>query len=81
MFKVELPRRDLASFLATCPVPTDAFAQGSAGLLGPDQGFWDPDHAAHLRTGQVVKNGRATNVGIDESRSDVATLYIVNHGT
>ena len=81
MFKVELPRRDLASFLATCPVPSDAFEDGSAGFLGPDQGFWDPSKAAHLRTGQVVKNARATNVGVDDGRADVATLYIVNHGT
>jgi hypothetical protein len=81
MFKVELPRRDLPSFLATCPVPADAFEEGSAGFLGPDQGFWDPSKATHLRTGQVVNNARATNVGVDDGRPDTATLYIVNHGT
>lgn len=81
MFKVELPRRDLAAFLATCPVPADAFEDGSAGFLGPDQGFWDPGSATHLRTGQIVRNARATNVGIDDGRPDVAVLYIVNHGT
>jgi hypothetical protein len=29
----------------------------------------------------VVKNARATNIGVDEGRADVATLYVVNHGT
>lgn len=81
MFKVELPRRDLASFLVTCPVPADAFEEGSAGFLGPDQGFWDPSQALHLRTGQIVRHSRATNLGIDDGRPDVAILYIVDHGT
>ena len=81
MFKVELPRRDLASFLATCPVPADAFEEGSAGFLGPDEGFWDPGKARHLRTGQIMRNTRATNIGVDDGRPDVAILYIVNHGT
>lgn len=62
MFKVELPRRDLASFLAKCPVPADAFEEGSAGFLGPDDGFWDPGKARHLRTGQSVRNTRATRM-------------------
>ena len=81
MFKVELPRLDLASFLATCPVPADAFEEGSAGFLGPDQGLWDPSKAAHLRTGQIVRDSSATNVGIDDGRPDGVILYIVNHGT
>ena len=81
MFKVELPRRDLESFLAKCPVPADAFEQGSAGFLGVDDGFWDPSKATHLRTGQIIRNTRATDVGIDDGRPDVAILYIVNHGT
>jgi len=81
MFKVELPRRDLASFLATCPVPADEFEEGSAGLLGPDQGFWDPSKALHLRTGQIVRHARATNVGVDDGRPEIAILYIVDHGT
>lgn len=81
MFKIELPRRDLASFLATCPVPADAFEEGSAGFLGPDEGFWDPSKALHLRTGQIVRHSRATNVGVDDGRPDVAILYIVDHGT
>ena len=81
MFKVELPRRDLASILATCPVRADAFEEGSAGFLGPDEGFWDPGKARHLRTGQIMRNTRATNVGVDDGKPDVAILYIVDHGT
>ena len=81
MFKVELPRRDLPVFLASCSIPADGFERGEAGLLGPDQGFWDPSRAAHLMTGQARRNARATNVGVDDGRPDVAVLYIVNHGT
>jgi hypothetical protein len=66
-FKLEIDPHDLASFLATSPVPPEAFAPGAGGLLGPDQAFWDPSRAARLRTGQVVqKNQRALNIGIDD---------------
>ncbi len=81
-FKVEISAGDLPAFLATCPVPADAFEPGEAGLLGPDQGFWDPGRAKRLRTGQKILPGtRALNIGIDDGRPDVVAVYIVNHGT
>jgi hypothetical protein len=82
MFKVEIDARDLASFMATSPVPADAFEPGEGGLLGPDHGFWDPSHASRLRTGQtILKNQRALNIGFDDGHGDVVAIYIVNHGT
>jgi hypothetical protein len=81
-FKVEIPASDLAAFLATSPVPSEAFEAGERGLLGPDQGFWDPRRAQRLRTGQQVLPGqRALNIGIDDGRPDVVSIYVVNHGT
>jgi hypothetical protein len=81
-FKVEIAPADLASFLASSPVPGDAFEPGEGGLLGPDQGFWDPSRCKRLRTGQKILPGqRALNIGIDDGAADVVTLYIVNHGT
>jgi hypothetical protein len=82
MFKVEISSNDLPSFMAALPVPADAFEPGEGGLLGPDQGFWDPRRAAHLRTGQViVKNQRALNIGIGDGHPGVVAIYVVNHGT
>jgi hypothetical protein len=81
-FKVEIPASDLAAFLATSPVPSEAFEAGERGLLGPDQGFWDPRRAQRLRTGQQILPGeRALNIGIDDGRPDVVSIYVVNHGT
>jgi hypothetical protein len=82
MFKVEIDAKDLASFLASSPVPTDALEPGEGGLLGPDEGYWDPHRAARLRTGQkALANARYLNIGIGEGGGKVVALYIVNHGT
>lgn len=81
-FKVEIPPAELAAFLAASPVPAEALEAGEGGLLGADQGFWDPSHAKRLRTGQTILPGqRALNIGVDDGRADVVVLYIVNHGT
>ena len=65
MLKVEIASKDLAAFTKTCPVPPEAFGPGTRGLLGPDDGFWDPHHAVHLRSGQkILANHRTLNVGI-----------------
>jgi hypothetical protein len=81
-FKVEVRPADLAAFLSTSPVPSDALESGEGGLLGPDQGFWDPSRAKRLRTGQKILPGqRALNIGIDDGRTDVVFIYVVNHGT
>jgi hypothetical protein len=81
-FKVELPRADLASFLAAAPVPADAYEPGDGGFLGPDQGFWDPSRAVSLRTGQTIRdNHRTLNIGVAEAGPGRAAVYIVEHGT
>jgi hypothetical protein len=81
-FKVEIGAADLPAFMAASPVAQDAFEPGERGFLGPDQGFWDPNRAKHLRTGQaIVKNHRALNIGIADGGPQRVILYIVNHGT
>ena len=81
-FKVELPSKALTAFLKSTPVKEEDFAGGERGLLGPDDGWWDPGRAPRLRTGQAMLPGaRALNIGVDDSRPKVAVLYIVNHGT
>ncbi|MDB4981375.1 MAG: hypothetical protein JWM82_2127 [Myxococcales bacterium] len=81
-FKVELGADDLPRFLASSPVPEEAFEPGEGGLLGPDEDFWDPGRANRLRTGQaMVKNNRALNIGIADGPTRRVVLYIVNHGT
>lgn len=81
-FKVEMAPTDLPAFMAASPVSADAFSPGEGGLLGPDNGPWDPNRAAKLRTGQVIRtNHRALNIGIDDGKAGAVFLYIVDHGT
>jgi len=81
-FKIEMGAADLPGLMASTPIKPDAFEPGERGLLGPDQGFWDPNRARHLLTGQaVLKNNRALNIGIADGGPQRVILYIVNHGT
>jgi len=80
-FKVEIDAPDLPNFQASSPIPEAAMEPGERGLLGPDQGFWDPSRAKNLRTGQKsLPNARALNIGLAKNGAK-ASLYIVNHGT
>ena len=80
-FKVEIDAADFPKFQASSPVPEAVMEPGEGGLLGPDQGFWDPSRAKDLRTGQKsLPNARALNIGVAENGAKVS-LYIVNHGT
>ena len=73
---------ELAGFLARTPVPAQEFRSGERGLLGPDHGWWDPNKALRLRSGQAqLPQGRALNIGIDDSNPNAVSVYIVNHGT
>jgi hypothetical protein len=80
--KLELAAQDLASLVDQTQIDPGLFFPGTAGLLGSDRGFWDPNAATALRTGQAKRpGGRALNLGVDDSRPDVAVVYIVEHGT
>jgi len=78
--KVEMSAEDLPAFLAHAPVESEAFASGSGGYLGRDHGFWDPQIAQKLRTGQTFVHARALSIGVAEGQGGVAVLYIVNQG-
>ena len=81
--KVEMPRAALKGFLASTPVAEERYTDGEGGLLGPDgRGYWDPHRQPKLRTGQAQLPGaRALNIGYDDSRPDVAVVFVVTHGT
>jgi hypothetical protein len=81
--KVEMPARASNGFLSDSPIPRAQFEPGNGGLLGPDEGkFWDPNKQPQLQTGQVQRAGaRVLNIGFDDSRSDIAIVYVVSHGT
>jgi hypothetical protein len=78
--KVEMSAEDLPTFLAHTPVESEAFAPGSGGYLGRDHGFWDPQTAQKLRTGQTFVHARALSIGVSEGNGGRAVLYIVNQG-
>ena len=80
--KLEMASSDLPSLIAQTHIDPASFYPGTRGLMGSDKGFWDPNHAPALRTGQVKRpDARALNVGVDDSRPDVAVVYLVEHGT
>jgi hypothetical protein len=79
--KVELPATEWQGFLSHVPVDASLFRAGERGLLGPDQGFWDPHKAQNLRTVETaLPNGRVLNLGYDDGRASVVAVYVVNHG-
>ena len=78
--KVELPAKDWPVFLSLAPVDASLFRAGERGLLGPDQGFWDPHKAQNLRTVEAsLPNGRVLNLGYDDGRASVVAVYVVKH--
>lgn len=80
--KVEMPAAKWPRFLASTPIDSSLFRPGERGLLGPDDGFWDPHKASALRTAEAsLPQGRVLDLGYDDSRGQWVTVYIVNHGT
>jgi hypothetical protein len=80
--KLEMASRELPSLVEQTQIDPAAFYPGTRGLLGSDKDFWDPHQAPALRTGQAKRpDARALNLGIDDSRPDVAVVYLVEHGT
>jgi len=79
--KVEMPAAHWPGFLEGTPMDPKLFEPGEGGLLGPDEGFWDPHQAKSLHTSQAQLPGdRVLNLGYDDSRGDVIVVYVVNHG-
>jgi hypothetical protein len=80
--KVEISAVDWPGFLAGTPIDASLFRPGERGLLGPDEGFWDPHRAKNLRTAEAtLPNARVLNMGYDDSGGSVLVVYMVNHGT
>jgi len=80
--KVEMPAAAWTGFVATTPIDRALFRPGERGLLGPDDGFWDPHKSKNLHTAETpLPHARVLNLGYDDSRGSVISVYIVNHGT
>lgn len=80
--KLEMASGELPWLVAQTQIDPGAFYPGTRGLLGSDKDFWNPHQAPALRTGQAKRpDARALNLGIDDSRPDVAVVYLVEHGT
>ena len=78
--KVEMDAADWPGFLGRTPVDATLIRPGERGLLGPDEGFWDPHQAKNLHTVEAtLPNQRVLNIGYDDSRKGVVVVYVVNH--
>ena len=82
LIKLEIAGTEFPSFMAQTRIDPAAIRPGTRGLLGQDEGFWDPHQSPSLRTGQISRpDARAMNVGFDDSRGDVVVVYVMEHGT
>jgi hypothetical protein len=80
--KIDMPAAAWPIFVATTPIDPSLFRAGERGLLGPDDGFWDPHRCKNLRTAESpLPHARVLNLGYDDSRGNVFAVYVVNHGT
>lgn len=78
--KVEMNPADVETFIAQIAAEPSSFRPGARGRLGMDKGFWDPGKASKLRTWSGPREHRVLNIGIDETRTDVTCLFILDHG-
>jgi hypothetical protein len=74
-----MPATEWPAFVAQTPIEPALFRPGERGLLGPDDGFWDPHKAKNLRTAETaLPHARVLNLGYD-SRGSVLSVFVVNH--
>ena len=82
LLELELAAAEFPAFMAQTRIDPEVIRPGARGLLGPDDGFWDPHRHPSLRTGQASRpDARVLNVGFDDSRGDVVVVYVMEHGT
>ncbi len=80
--KLEIPKAEFETFWATTHIDRASMRPARPGILGPDDGFWDPDKASALSIGKVWRaDARGLQIGLDESRPDVTVVFILEHGT
>lgn len=78
--KLEMPSTLVPGFLTEANV--HHLEEAGPDLLGPDEGFWDPHRAGSLRSGEAqLPNARFLLVALDQSRADMAIIYVIAHGT
>lgn len=58
------------------------FTEDKRYLLGPDEGWWDPERPASLPTAQAaLPNGEYLNVGADRGDQARIVVYLMWHQT
>lgn len=82
LLKLEIPKTEFETFWATTHIDRESMWPARPAMLGPDEDFWDPNKASALSIGKAARaGGRAMTIGLDESRPDVAVVFILEHGT
>lgn len=78
--KLQIPAAEAPGFIQGLELKSSRHR--SADAFGRDHGLWDPHQAKVLRVGSVMlPSSRGLVVGLDDSRSDVLVVYVLNHGT
>lgn len=73
--KVEMPAAAWPGFVATTPIDPALFRPGERGLLGPDDGFWDPHASKNLPTAEApLPRARVLNLGYDDGRGNIFSV-------
>jgi hypothetical protein len=79
--KISMTPAEWAEFATKSPVRPERMRPARPNILGPDEGFWDPNSARELRLGQVERPGsRYLNIGYNSNAGEIA-VYIFEHGT
>jgi len=80
--KVEFDKREWLPFLKSVPIHNEEFSDSKRFFLGTDQGFWDPNQCPELPTAQaLLSGGKVLNLGVDQSKAAIVTVYLMWHST
>lgn len=80
--KLQLEAGQWDALLSASPFVNEPFEDTKRYLLGPEDGWWDPKTPSLLPTASLnLPGGKVLNLGVDQSDSDVTTLYVFCHET
>ncbi|MBU4263925.1 MAG: hypothetical protein KKC76_18875 [Proteobacteria bacterium] len=80
--KVQFDKDQWDQFLDASPLRSEEFSDERRYLLGPNDGWWDPERPKVLPTAQAhLAEGKVLNMGVDQSDTSKVVVYLMWHET
>lgn len=80
--KIEFDKEQWDHFIATSLLQDEEFSDERRYLLGPNEGWWDPERPQALPTAQAyLPQSKVLNMGVDRSDPTKIVIYLMWHGT